>query len=109
MMRPVNVVSGLLIETHCLTAGLLSDVETYGRSLVARSETGHNITRNIEPPDEWPWFAEPGCRRHKKLELDAAHKVDAGFGTDHQTQVSNAAHTACLNGNPCHPRRLLAE
>ena len=36
-----HVVSGLLTETHCLTAGLLNDGKTGGRSLVARSEIGH--------------------------------------------------------------------
>ena len=33
--------SGLLTEAHCLTAGLVNDGETGGRSLVARSEIGH--------------------------------------------------------------------
>ena len=38
----ILVMSGLQTETSCLTAGLHCDAETGGRSLLARSETGHN-------------------------------------------------------------------
>ena len=38
--------------------------------------------------------AEAGCRRHKKLGVDAASKVETVRAIECHPQVSNAAHTA---------------
>ncbi len=52
-----------------------------------------------------PSFEKAGCRRHKKPGTNVDSKVEAGLPTPLQLRVSDAAHTACLKGKLCHPRR----
>ena len=51
----------------------------------------------------WPCFAEAGWRSHKKLEMDIDFTVEVVFAISRQSQVSCAAHPACLNGKPGYP------
>jgi hypothetical protein len=48
-------------------------------------------------------LAKAGCRGHKNFGVDVEPNWKSFFGVGHQTQVSCAARTACLNGKPCYP------